>query len=311
MTWARSIVVGIDFTACSAAALEQAVRIAERSHAEVQPVHVIETLVALDLEEALSPFQADVRAALVEDARRSWPEFAAKVPGASALGLDVEVDNPIAAILRRVRERSADLLVLGTHGTSAPDRGAGTLATACVRKAPASVLLVREPHGGPFTSVVACVDFSATSRRALAHAVQVAAQDGARLHVLHVFDAPWRRLHYRAPTPQASPDYQKQYRDGLQRRLQAFCEPLRGEMGALDTRYTIFDFPGHGRGITEFVAEVRGDLAVLGTRGRTNLRDILLGSTAERVVRDAPCSLLAVKPEGFDHPLAGEGAPTG
>lgn len=299
----KSLMVGVDFTPCSASALRQAIRIAERTQATLHVVHVIETLVVMDLEEALSPFQADIRAGLIQDAGKTWKEFTADVPEACGLELAVEIDNPVAAILRRVREQSADLLILGTHGTSPQDRGAGTLATACVRKAMANVLLVRDPHVGPFASVVACVDFSATSLKALEQAVRMAAHDGAALHVLHVFHAPWHRLHYRAPTPQASPDYQTQYRDGLRRRLEAFCEPFRREMALLRTQYALFDFPGHGRGIAEFVAQVGGDLAVLGTRGRTNLRDVLLGSTAERVVRDAPCSILTVKPEGFEHPL--------
>lgn len=299
----QSIVVGVDFTPCSATALKQAVRVAERNQARLEAVHIIETLVVTDLEEALTPFQADIRAGLVRDARRDWQGFTAEIPGATTLELAVEIDNPVTAILRRVRAQPADLLVLVTHGTSRSDRGAGTLATACIRKAMASVLLVRDSHAGPFRSVVACVDFSATSRKALEHAVRMAAQDGAALHVLHVFHAPWHRLHYRAPTPQASPDYQKQYRDGLRRRLEAFCEPCLAQMAHLKPQYEVFDYQGHGWGITEFIKQVDGALVVLGTRGRTNLRDVLLGSTAERVVRDAPCSILAVKPEGFDHPL--------
>ena len=139
----------------------------------------------------------------------------------------------------------------------------------------------------------------------------MAAQDAAILHVLHVFEAPWHRLHYRAPTPQASPDYQKQYRDGLGGRLAAFCEPFRRELAKLETRCAVFDFPGHGGGITEFVKQVDGDLVVLGTRGRTNLRDLLLGSTAERVVRDTPCSILTVKPDAFEHVSGHETAPEG
>jgi nucleotide-binding universal stress UspA family protein len=296
----RSIVLGVDFTPCSAAALRQAVRIAERSGAELEVVHVLETLVVADLEEALAPHrQGDLRASLVGDARQAWQEFTAGVPGARALDLHVEIDSPTAAILRRVRARAADLLVLGVHGTSPPDRGAGTLATACVRHAAASVLLVRDQHGPPFRSVIACIDFSPTSRRALEEAVRMAEQDGAALHILHVFDAPWHRLHYRAPTPQASPDYQKQYRDLLHRSLESFSAPLVPRDGRLDVRHELFDYQGHGAGITEFVGRAGGDLVVLGTRGRTNLRDLLLGSTAERVVRDAPCSILAVRPEGF------------
>jgi nucleotide-binding universal stress UspA family protein len=74
-------------------------------------------------------------------------------------------------------------------------------------------------------------------------------------------------------------------------------------MAALENRFTVFEFTGHSAGITEFVRQVDGDLVVLGTRGRTSLRDMLLSSTAERVVREAPCSILTVKPEGFEHPL--------
>jgi nucleotide-binding universal stress UspA family protein len=38
------------------------------------------------------------------------------------------------------------------------------------------------------------------------------------------------------------------------------------------------------------------ELVVMGTRGRTNLRDMLLGSTAERTIAEARCSVLAVRP---------------
>lgn len=77
-----------------------------------------------------------------------------------------------------------DLLVLGAHRISPADRSAGTLATACVRKAMASVLLVKDPHAGSFRSVVACIDFSPTSLKALEQAVRLALQDQAVLHVL-------------------------------------------------------------------------------------------------------------------------------
>jgi nucleotide-binding universal stress UspA family protein len=297
------IVVGVDFSPCSASGLRQAIRIAAARRATVQAIHAIEPLVVVDLEQALSPLQTDIRARLIHDAGKAWKELTAGIPGASGLDLAVEIDHPVSALLGSVREQSAELLVLGTHGTSPGDRGVGTLAMACARKASTSVLLVKEPHAGPFVSIVACVDFSATSRRALEAAVRFAVQDRAVLHVLHVFDAPWHRLHYRAPTPQVSPDYQKQYRDGLRRQLEAFCEPYQDEMARLQTRYAVFDFTGQSAGITEFTRQVSADLVVLGTHGRTRLRDMLLGSTAERVVREAPCSILIVKPEGFEHPL--------
>lgn len=298
----RSIIVGIDFTPCSASALRQAVRIAQWNQADLHVVHIIEMLVAQDLEVALSKYQQNIQAGLVRDARSAWAQFIADIPEASGTGLHVEVDHPLAVLIRTVREHSADLLVLGTHGTSEPARGTGTLATACIRKAMTKVLLIKEGHTEPFRSVVACVDFSETSFRALEQAVRVATQDDARLHVLHVFSGPWNTLWYRNPTPRGTNDYEKQFRDRLAGQLREFCQPLRGELQYLKAEYELVDSPKHGWGITQFAQQVGCDLVLLGTRGRTNIRDMLWGSTAERVVRDAPCSVMAIKPSGFEHP---------
>jgi nucleotide-binding universal stress UspA family protein len=54
-------------------------------------------------------------------------------------------------------------------------------------------------------------------------------------------------------------------------------------------------------GIVQFVEESAADLVVVGTRGRTGLRAVLLGSLAERIVRESPCSVRTVKPNGFKY----------
>ena len=92
------IVVGVDFTPCSASGLRQAIRIAGWRRATVQAVHAIEPLVVMDLEQALSPRQTDIRA-----------------------GLAVEIDHPVPALLRNVREQSAELLV-ADRGHAGPSR---------------------------------------------------------------------------------------------------------------------------------------------------------------------------------------------
>lgn len=300
----RSIIVGVDFTPCSASALRQAIRIAKWNQADLYVVHIIEMLVAKDLEEALSKFQQDIQAGLIRDARNAWAQFAADISEARGIELHVEIDHPVAALMRTVRDHAADLLVLGTHGTSKPARGTGTLATACIRKAMTKVLLIREGHTEPFRSVVACVDFSETSLRALEQAARVATQDGARLRVLHVFSGPWNTMWYRTPTPRGTHDYEKQYKDHLEGRLREFCEPLGEELRYLNADYQLFESPKYGWGIIEFAEQEGCDLVLLGTRGCTNVRDMLWGSTAERVVRDAPCSVLAIKPSGFEHPIS-------
>ena len=304
-----SIVVGTDFTPCSAVALGQAIRIAKGSNATVHVVHVIDTTVVIEVESALSPMQQGIRDGLTKDAERAWAEFAKAIPGAAGLSIEVSINNRIVGILRRAREDKADLLVMGAFGDRRLDVGFGTVATACVRKSMADVLLVRDTQAGAFKTIVAAVDFSENSLRALERAAFFAARDGAELHVLHVFAAPWQQLHYRAPTQLVKPHLQKQYRDSLERRLAEFTRPAHSEHAGLRTRSAVYDYSGHRSGIVEYAKSVSADLIVLGTRGRTNLRDILLGSTAEKALEDSPCSILAVKPKGFEHPLAADPQP--
>lgn len=300
----RSIVVGTDFTPCSAVALKQAMRIAGGCGATLHVIHVIDITVVVEVEAALSDYQRSIREGLARDAEDAWRVFAADIPGAGALPFEVSINNRLAGILGLARGHRADLLVMGAFGDRRPDVGFGTVATACVRKSMSDVLLVRDTLPGPFRTVVAAVDFSATSARALERAAYLAAQDGADLHVVHAFSAPWRRLHYLAASARVGAREQTQYRDALERRLAEFVRPMVERYPSLRTRMVCPDEPGHRSAIVEYATAVRADLIALGTRGQTDLREVLLGSTAERVLDESRCSVLAVKPAGFSHPLA-------
>jgi len=287
----NSIITAVDFTPCSAAALAQAVRIAGWNQAKLHAVHIIETLVAMELQGALTPYVQEIQDGLLAEARASWTAFANDIPGKSAIDFDVAINNPLVELLRRVRDRKADLLVLGSHGVS-PGPMPGILAAQCVRRIPTRVLLVRDKHTGPFKSIVACVDFSETSRDALEAALRFATQDNAALHILHIFQPPWKRSKSASKTP----EYAAAFKSALLEQLKSFCPQNRPEVAWSKASFEVLEATGHGAGITEFIRSRKCDLAVLGTRGKTNLRDVLMGSTAERVVRDAPCSILAIKP---------------
>lgn len=287
-----SILVGIDFTPCSASALAQALRLARYDGARVRALHVIEALVVEDLREAVPPLVEGLTEGLLEDARKAWEAFAPDVDK-SRVDFRVVIGNPLEEMQRHVAESAADLLVMGTHGTTPEHLGAGTLAVQSVRRAPVDVMLVRQAHRGAFRCVVVGVDFSATSQRALEIGAHVAARDAAALHAVHVFRPPWKRLHYRAPTPEARSAFQKQYADALARRLNAFST---GTVGGSGVRTHLHENGSAGVGLAEVAARLGADLIVVGKRGHTTLRDLLLGSTAERLLRQAPCSILTVMP---------------
>lgn len=297
MDTVRSIVAAVDFTDSSRAAVEEAVRIARFNQAPLHAVHVIETLVLADLEEAVGAADPAFRDTILSDTRAAWQEFSAGIEGVAGALLDIRIDQPAEGVAAAVAAHQADLLVMGVRGTS-EGQGAGMLATHAVRRAKVKTLLVQPGHSGAYRSIAVAVDFSETSRDALLAAMRIAVQDGAAVHVVHIFNPPWIRLHYRSATPQATSDYRKQFLDGLARRLERFCDPGDPETRWVKPSFHVLEHRSHGVGIVDFALGNGADLVVLGTRGRTNLRDLVLGSTAERVLRHAPCSILAVPPAG-------------
>jgi nucleotide-binding universal stress UspA family protein len=285
-------VVGIDFSPSSSVALRQALRLASGSTRKVRVVHAID-------DPAAGVQRAELEA-WTEHARWAWGEFSRDVPGAESIPFDIELGGRARAILANARAHGADLLAFGAFGDRRPDVGFGTVATTCVRHAHCDVLLMRDTQAGAFRRVVAGVDFSEGSASALRRAAAIAQHDAAELRVLHTFEPPWRRMHYRAPTPKTSPAEQAEHRRGLEARVREFVrETLSGgEASGREVelaRVDVVDAPAHRSGIVEHAETIGADLVVLGTRGHTNLRDLLLGSTAEKVLAESRCSVLAVR----------------
>ncbi len=298
----KNIVVGVDFSYFSRCALKQAARIAAWNQAKMHVLHVVDTSVVNHLKEfweCRRPLIGSEKAVeqIRESAQEQLEDAVGTVENASP-HVDTMTGTPFIELLRRVRDNSADLLVLGSNGSSDPSKGAGVLATKCVRKAATKVLLVRADHVEPYKNVVACIDFSETSHRVIEQAIRVAQQDEATLHLLHVVSAPWEGASY---VPQPSAEDQRSHSDALTDRIKLALEPFENEMHALKVETNIVENARESDGIIKFAGDTSADLVVVGTRGRTGMRAILLGTVAERIVRESPCSVLAVKPDGFKY----------
>ncbi|MFO0829697.1 MAG: universal stress protein [Phycisphaerales bacterium] len=295
MTHRKSIVVGIDYSDGSRAALATATAIAATTGAEVHAVHVIDALAALDLEAALASSGESARERLVTGARTEWHAFSAAVPGGTAALFELRTDNRLAGLYSVAEMREADLLVIGAGAE--PGR-VGSLAIPCVRHSKRDVLVVRGADAGVRT-IVACVDFSTASRDALSHAASLATDLGAALHVLHVFDEPWRSLHAGAAGVDADGSLARGYADATQARMRDFTRDLGATLGGRKATCSVVRGSDIAASIEQYARDVGADLIAIGTRGRTTLRDLLLGSVAERVIRDSTRSIFAVKPSTF------------
>lgn len=294
------ILVAVDFSPCSAAAFREAARLATGSGATLEAIHAVDV-------SRFTPIPPDPMlpvGLLIEEAREQWASFVLECPARATTHLAVEVGRPRDVIVERVRRDVFDLLVIGAHSDLDARRAIGSTAASCVQHAESKVLVVREGQAGPFKSVVACVDFSETSRSALEQAIRIATQDRATLHLLHVYVDPWRGRSASARAGVDLPAFREAQRRAVEDHLRKFCEPFARELGTLRAEFHAVLARSHGEGIIEFVKRLGCDLAVLGTRATWNLRDFLWGSTAERVVRECPSSVLALKPAGFGQSLA-------
>jgi universal stress protein A len=135
--------------------------------------------------------------------------------------------------------------------------------------------------------VLCPVDFSDCSRRALHYADALANRYDADLHVVHF---------YLEVVPPAVPLEVPKTPDGdsvRQATIEALGEFVKRAGVTRDVRRLAR--PGLPvQGVLDYAAEIRADLIVLGTHGRTGLDRALLGSTAERVLHSAACPVLTI-----------------
>jgi nucleotide-binding universal stress UspA family protein len=143
------------------------------------------------------------------------------------------------------------------------------------------------------TRILFATDFSRWAQRAEDYACALASSWKASLTVLSVAEFP----------PGLNPDYivNQQYLADLLKHASSQLVDLKGRAerrGIAVTTRIATGIPSE-----EVISAARGedsDLIVVGTRGKTGLAHILLGSTAERVIRGAPCPVLAVRTESAD-----------
>ena len=287
----KTILVGVDFSECSRCALEQAVRLAKWNNAGLRLIHALDPGTLSAAGEDLQPTLDELRGRMRQHAISRLAQWAEEAGAPADHSREVINGVPLEVLLGESRSHGADLLVLGITGDSLLPTGAGALATKCLRKAATKVMLVKSGHAQPFQRIVACVDFSEGSGEVVAQAGRVAGRDRAEVHLLHVFQPQWRDWTSMTELP-ALENFEKSYRAILEGNLKQYAERLPGR----STIIAVHPAKTHGHGIAEYCRSIGADLVIMGAKGQTNLKYVLLGSTVERLLKEIPCSALVVRP---------------
>jgi nucleotide-binding universal stress UspA family protein len=137
-------------------------------------------------------------------------------------------------------------------------------------------------------TILVPVDFSDPAAAALDAATELAKRFGARVRLLHVYPLDTAIYPYGLII---SEDVERKLRETAQQKLDEWCD--RAVAAGVEAEATVVS-GAPAEAILQMARDLPADLVVMGTRGLSGLKHVMLGSVAERTVRLAPCPVLTL-----------------
>lgn len=298
----KNILVPIDFSRMSIQAIETAKGFAQRFGATIHLAHVHQFYYPAGITAPMPPFipystytydqEAEKRAAralnLLAKKHELSPSTAHLLTGAPAFD----------EICRLARELPADLIITPTHGrTGLKHIFLGSTAERIVQHSPCPVLVSRQPKKqakngarGFINTILVPVDFSDCSLRGLNYAVGFADKCAAKIILLHAVELGYAHTSDGYAMYDLS-ELKKAAQKDAERQMAEFVKAARFGRVPFETAIRT------GSSVEEISAFADShdvDLILTSTHGLTGFKHVLIGSTAEKVVRHAPCPVLVV-----------------
>ena len=293
----QTILVPIDLSEESYRAVEFAAPLAQRFGATVHIVHVYEgarQLSSIATTPVLWP-ESEIARRVSEEVQRRFGIHPRNE------NCHIRLGNPFQEITVSAGELKADLIVVASHGHSGfKHLTLGSTAEKTVRHAPCPVLVVRGSTRAPVKSekegiilekILVPVDFSECAREGARYASAFASKVGADLLLMNVTHT----ADFTASDPNVVPPEWCELVDNARIAAEDELDELVNFLPLIgisaDTEVAV------GTPIEKLVERTKQpdiDMVITSTHGYTGLRHVLLGSTAEQLVRRAHCPVLVV-----------------
>ena len=300
----KSILVDVDVTANAHPALERAVRLARAFGATLTLTDVV--TVPQHARHYLPP---TLEEELVVERRQQLARVANAVSDVRAEA-KLLVGRPATVLIQEVLRSNHDLL-MRSHARELVASGPkpfGGVDMELLRKCPCPVLLAR--HGSPASHPQIVAAVNASTEEAEEQALNEKIVELALLMATHLEVGPprllqvWKPFAERMTRRQSTDDQFASYVDGARQRAASDLTRLaRSFEGRLAETQSTLRRGEPDDVIPKFVVAEGIDLVVMGTVARAGIAGMLIGNTAERVLRKLPCSVLTVKPDGFVSPV--------
>jgi nucleotide-binding universal stress UspA family protein len=310
----------------SDAALERAFTLAVNNQARLTVVEIIDKFpdnIKLPGSGLSSPELQKKIAASYKD---KLEEMVAPIRKTLEVQVKVLVGTSFMETIREVLSGHHDLVIKAAQNN---DEGAfrvfGGDDMHLLRKCPCAVLLIRPNAGKTFHRIVAAVDVDnyhlpkelqarhLLNVEILDLATSMALSESAELYVVHAWRAVGESIMqggFIKSSDEEVAKYVEEVRLQHNKKMDGLMEEIDAKLGVEATEYIkpikqlLKGWPR--KEIPLFVNNVKADLVVMGTVGRTGVPGFIMGNTAETILSHINCSVLAIKPEGFKTPITVE-----
>lgn len=150
--------------------------------------------------------------------------------------------------------------------------------------------------------ILAPTDFSPHAAKAVRYACRLAERLDSELHLLHVLS----EVVPAGPDPLLAPVLPLEYYEEMEEQSRiALAQSLEPAWGHPKGFQAAVKWGSSVEAIVEYARDHEIDLIVIATHGRSGLSHVLLGSVAERIVREAPCPVLTIRDREHTPPARG------
>jgi nucleotide-binding universal stress UspA family protein len=286
------VLVPVDFSPPSTVAVNHAVLLARRFRAKLTLLHVIEPSTAL-----MYTFPTESEAAERQRCERAERMLGAMLGSEDQDDLDLETAVTVGDIPSEIelaaRKKHADMVVMGTHGRGLFGRWLiGSVTQSLLRKINVPILTVcHATRPLSFKRILFATDFSEGSVEGLDLTMELAATLNATVVVTHVID---KRPIVTHETPEMTAVFDAEEKRFMEESRNAFKQ-IEAEARTRKVRVEAVLAEGiPADAISRIADENTVDFIVLAVSKKSRMDRILLGTTAEKVIRDANVPVLSI-----------------
>ena len=312
----KNVLLVCDFDMNQQSAVSRAVSIVRQNEAQLTLVTVVKD-VAANMAMAITALTPqEIFELVVKERRDNLDVLIAdiKKQGIEAESMVIE-GTPFIEIIRQVLRNKHDLVILAAEGKGGiKERLFGNTSMHLMRKCPCPVWVVKPTKRAKYKKIMAAVDIgsdfpSDVERKSLNPLIMqlsssLAQMDSSEFHFAQVWSV-YGEGHIQARgnlSEQAVADIRTQNKQHYASKLDSLQAGV--DLQGLDVHRHLPRNTDVAKAIIKLAKDEDIDLLVMGTVCRTGLPGFIIGNTAEKVLSEVDCSVLTVKPDGFDTPVS-------